>query len=116
MLKKQSGLIPRILSFIHWFKQCYCYIFLKPRVYRTRKNTGVAFVDSVECLHLSEQHSVYIKHKPEWVTHEVLRLKALMGKAGCRSVAMTFNRLHGHRVRHASVGTGMSSLASSSPT
>jgi transposase InsO family protein len=35
------------------------------------------------------------RKKPDWIVHEVLRLKALMGKhAGCRKVADTFNRLH----------------------
>lgn len=35
------------------------------------------------------------RKKPDWVVHEVLRIKALMGKhAGCRKVADTFNRLH----------------------
>lgn len=35
------------------------------------------------------------RKKPDWVVHEVLRLKALMGKqVGCRKVADTFNRLH----------------------
>lgn len=35
------------------------------------------------------------RKKPDWVLHEVLRLKALMGKqVGCRKVADTFNRLH----------------------
>lgn len=34
--------------------------------------------------------------KPAWVTNEVIRLKALLGKkAGCRTIAHTFNRLHG---------------------
>jgi transposase InsO family protein len=32
--------------------------------------------------------------KPEWVHNEVLRLKALMADAGCRSIADTFNRLY----------------------
>lgn len=36
----------------------------------------------------------YSQRKPAWVTAEVLRLKAHMGKAGCRAVAYTFNRLH----------------------
>lgn len=36
--------------------------------------------------------------KPDWVKHEVLRLKNYMGKAGCRTVAVTFNRLHGRQV------------------
>ena len=42
-----------------------------------------------------DKHSIaYTKRKPEWVTAEVLRLKAHMGKSGCRSIAITFNRLH----------------------
>ncbi len=32
--------------------------------------------------------------KPDWLRHEVLRLKAHMPCAGCRAVARTFNRLH----------------------
>ncbi len=36
--------------------------------------------------------------KPDWVVAEVIRLKAILGQqAGCRKVAQTFNRLHGHR-------------------
>ena len=38
--------------------------------------------------------SIHSQRKPTWVTAEVLRLKAHMGKAGCRSIAHTFNRLH----------------------
>lgn len=30
--------------------------------------------------------------KPEWVSKEIIRLKALMPDAGCRSIAMIFNR------------------------
>lgn len=41
--------------------------------------------------------SVHSRRKPEWVVHEVLRLKVLMGNTGCRTVAHTFNQLHGHR-------------------
>lgn len=37
--------------------------------------------------------------KPEWVLEEVIRLKALMPDAGCRSIADTFNRLHAARHR-----------------
>ena len=36
------------------------------------------------------------QRKPEWVLHETLRLKVLMGHAGCRKIAITFNRLHGN--------------------
>jgi putative transposase len=36
----------------------------------------------------------YARRKPDWVVHEVLRLKVLMGAGGCRKIATTFNRLH----------------------
>jgi transposase InsO family protein len=39
----------------------------------------------------------YRPPKPPWVRAEVLRLKALMPANGCRKIAITFNRLHGHR-------------------
>jgi putative transposase len=35
--------------------------------------------------------------KPFWVEKEVLRLKALMPDAGCRTIAAVFNRLHAKR-------------------
>ena len=35
--------------------------------------------------------------KPPWVRREVLRLKALMPHDGCRTIALTFRLLHGHR-------------------
>ena len=34
--------------------------------------------------------------KPEWVRHEVIRLKALMPEGGCRTIAQTFNRRFSH--------------------
>ena len=41
--------------------------------------------------------------KPPWVRREVLRLKAWMPQAGCRTIAHAFNRLHGER-RQMTVG------------
>lgn len=38
--------------------------------------------------------SFKIQPKPEWVVHEVLRLKALLPDHGCRKIATTFNRIH----------------------
>jgi putative transposase len=35
--------------------------------------------------------------KPEWVTQEIIRLKALMPYIGCRKIADMFNRLHEHK-------------------
>ncbi len=31
--------------------------------------------------------------KPQWVKHEIMKLKALMPQAGCRTIADTFNRI-----------------------
>jgi hypothetical protein len=35
---------------------------------------------------------VFTQPKPTWVKHEVVRLKALMPQAGCRTIAHLFNR------------------------
>lgn len=35
---------------------------------------------------------VFAQPKPKWVTHEIIRLKALMPHAGCRTIAHYFNR------------------------
>lgn len=47
-----------------------------------------------------KQHTLVLKNrpKPQWVVKEIIRLKAIMGqRAGCRTIAHTFNRLHGAR-------------------
>jgi putative transposase len=36
----------------------------------------------------------YSQQKPEWVRKEIIRLKALLPKFGCRKIADTFNRIH----------------------
>lgn len=43
----------------------------------------------------AEQSAAHTNHrKPDWVIAEVLRLRVLMGRKGCRKIADTFNRLH----------------------
>jgi hypothetical protein len=37
---------------------------------------------------------IRIRRKPDWLRLEVLRFKAHMPRAGCRTVPYTFNRLH----------------------
>ena len=37
-------------------------------------------------------HRIFAQPKPKWVRDEVIRLKALMPEAGCRTIAHTFNR------------------------
>ena len=61
----------------------------------TKKTTTV--------LSLSDQplnQSAKIQPKPEWVVQEVLRLKALLPDAGCRTIATTFNRIYIENIRH----------------
>lgn len=59
------------------------------QVYRKR-TTALDMLTQATCSHTKQP-------KPDWVIQEVIRLKALLGnKAGCRTVAHTFNRLHQH--------------------
>jgi putative transposase len=45
------------------------------------------------------------RRKPDWVIQEVLRLKVLMGHAGCRQITATFNRLHqAHATKTCTIG------------
>lgn len=37
-------------------------------------------------------HRVFAQPKPTWVKHEIIRLKAVMPDAGCRTIAHHFNR------------------------
>ena len=37
--------------------------------------------------------------KPAWVTREIIRLKALMPDAGCRTIALVFNRRFSHHAK-----------------
>jgi len=37
--------------------------------------------------------------KPEWVSKEIIRLKALMPEAGCRTLALVFNRRFKNKMR-----------------
>jgi len=55
----------------------------KPNSYGRRKHAR-------KCIHLCQP-------KPGWVKREVIRLKALMPQAGCRTIAHTFNRMHQYK-------------------
>lgn len=46
---------------------------------------------------------VFASPKPRWVKNEVIRLKALMPQAGCRTIAHHFNR-RWKRTRQMTVG------------
>ena len=43
--------------------------------------------------HLPVTH-YYNQPKPEWIRKEIIRLKALLPKFGCRKIADTFNRIY----------------------
>lgn len=40
----------------------------------------------------SPPYRIFAQPKPKWVKNEVIRLKAVMPRAGCRTIAHTFNR------------------------
>ncbi len=40
----------------------------------------------------AQSRKVFAQPKPRWVQQEIIRLKALMPQAGCRTIAHTFNR------------------------
>ncbi len=42
-----------------------------------------------------DAHSPHHPPKPEWVRKRVIRLKALMSRAGCRTITQVFNRMNG---------------------
>ena len=44
------------------------------------------------CVQTAPSRRVFAQPKPEWVCTEVIRLKALMPQAGCRTIAHHFNR------------------------
>lgn len=73
----------------------------KPPVQFHRKALTHGAVDAGENqdVHLQstqeESKPFRVNRKPEWVTTEVLRLKAHMHKSGCRKVAQAFNQKHG---------------------
>ncbi|MFO0697900.1 MAG: transposase family protein [Nitrospira sp.] len=73
-----SGLLARWKRFLRWVQQN-----LITRVrYRSRGRHGPR----------PTPRPVFAQPKPTWVRDEVLRLKALMPEAGCRTIAHHFNR------------------------
>jgi len=46
---------------------------------------------------VASHHRFHAQPKPKWVKHEIIRLKALMPQAGCRTIAHHFNRRHAAR-------------------
>lgn len=45
----------------------------------------------------ASHHRFHAQPKPKWVKHEIIRLKAVMPQAGCRTIAHHFNRRHAAR-------------------
>ncbi len=102
--------LPYLMPFLTYLIQCVMQWFYArlptPPFYRHPRNQHDPLgKDDIKCDDVETLFATACsRRKPEWVVHEVLRLKALIGKAGCRSVAITFNRLHGHGGGHASMG------------
>jgi hypothetical protein len=71
----------------------------RPHFYRHASGSATLDAERVE------PAPAHARRKPAWATQEVLRLKVLMGRAGCRQIATTFNRLHqAHPRRTCTVG------------
>ena len=71
-------LLTQCVPFLRWLRQ---WVRRRPPVERWRHRTA----STVSRL-------VFAQPKPAWVKTEVLRLKALMPQAGCRTIAHHFNR------------------------
>ena len=74
------------MTIIILFANLFCYLkslfIVKNQYFKSRR------ID-----HLAVTH-YYNQPKPEWVRKEIIRLKALLPKFGCRKIANTFNRIH----------------------
>ena len=85
-------LIPMIYRAIAQRQRTYRFKRRKPfRVRHANSNTAndECSAENIPLINIKSQR------KPEWVLQETLRLKVLMGQAGCRKITLTFNRLHG---------------------
>jgi hypothetical protein len=71
----------------------------RPHFYRHASGSTTLDTETVE------HAPAHPRRKPAWATQEILRLKVLMDRAGCRQIATTFNRLHqAHASRTCTVG------------
>ena len=50
----------------------------------------------------SPPRRIFAQPKPKWVKHDIIRLKAVMPQAGCRTIAHHFNRRGKKRCQGAS--------------
>jgi hypothetical protein len=70
------------------------------------KNPAAFWLASFNCtrwVHSQNNYRIKQQRKPEWVTKEIIRLKAFMSHEECRKVADTFNRLYAEK-RNTSIG------------
>lgn len=78
-----------------WIWNCLKQLFLCVLDISQLTATPTAFVRRPKACALAPlDRQIRTRRKPDWLRHEVLRLKAHMPRAGCRAVAHTFNRLH----------------------
>jgi transposase InsO family protein len=90
---------PMHILIVHWWLPCY--LVHRLRALFSRPGRG-RFLRRSRCTptpeELSNSHTARSnRRKPEWVRREVLRLKALMPKLGCRKIADTFCYLYAAR-------------------
>jgi len=75
-----------LCNFILWWN----YLQLRAILFSKKPNCYGRRNHARKCLRLCQP-------KPEWVKREVIRLKALIPQAGCRTIAHTYNQLHQHK-------------------
>jgi putative transposase len=71
-----------IILFANLFYYLKSLFIVKNQYFKSRR------IDNLPTVHY------YNQPKPEWVRKEIIRLKALLPKFGCRKIADTFNRIH----------------------
>ena len=76
----------KILIWVRWL---FLQMWHKLWIWGTASPTGFRFVRRTLSRHPSP---IRAQPKPRWVRNEVIKLKALMPQAGCRTIAHCFNR------------------------
>lgn len=67
---------------------------VRMRWFARNRPTQLGSYNPKSCTLATPGTHIHTRRKPDWLRHEVLRLKAHKSRAGCRAVAHTFIRLH----------------------
>ena len=80
-----------MLMFVRWFILCSQHLIQRGLtwVHRLLRPTRLRWSRRA---HEAPRYKIFAQPKPKWVKQEIIRLKALMPQAGCRTIAHHFNR------------------------